>query len=118
MQQLSRDIPELQNQFHKVMSRELVREHGVMMLLGSMRTNERVAAFLLNLAKRLGACGYSSKEFQLCMTRREIGSFLGLQLETVSRAFSQFQEDGFLSVQQKQIGILDLDGLRTALGKR
>jgi CRP/FNR family transcriptional regulator, anaerobic regulatory protein len=118
LQDLARDIPMLQTQFHKVMSREIVREHGVMMLLGSMRAEERLAAFLLNLSQRYAARGYSKDDFQLRMTREEIGSHLGLKLETVSRAFSKFQEEGLLSVQQKHIRILDIDGLRSAMGQR
>lgn len=115
LETLSRDINALQHHFHKVMSREIVREHGVMMLLGTMRAEERLAAFLLNLSQRFLSRGYSSSEFHLRMTREEIGSYLGLKLETVSRAFSKFQEDGFVSVQQKHIRILDIDGLKALL---
>ena len=114
---LSREMEALQHHFHKVMSREIVREHGVMMLLGSMRAEERLAAFLLNLSQRLSVRGYSPHEFNLRMTREEIGSYLGLKLETVSRAFSKFQEDGLVAVQQKNIRILDPAGLRTMVGR-
>lgn len=109
---LSREIQTLQRHFHKVMSREIVRDHGVMMLLGTMRAEERLAAFLLNLSQRFTARGFSPAEFYLRMTREEIGSYLGLKLETVSRAFSRFQEEGLISVQQKHIRILDIPGLR------
>jgi CRP/FNR family transcriptional regulator len=112
LQELSRGMPALQAQFHKVLSREIVREHGVMLLLGSMRAEERLAAFLLNLAQRFTARGYSQVEFILRMTREEIGSYLGLKLETVSRAFSRFHDDGLISVQQKNIRILDAVGLK------
>ena len=112
---LSREIQALQHHFHKVMSREIVRDHGVMMLLGTMRAEERLAAFLLNLSQRFTARGYSPQEFHLRMTREEIGSYLGLKLETVSRAFSRFQEEGFISVQQKHIRILDIAPLRQLL---
>jgi CRP/FNR family transcriptional regulator len=84
---LSRQIHTLQHHFHKVMSREIVRDHGVMMLLGTMRAEERLAAFLLNLSQRFKARGYSPAEFNLRMSRDEIGSYLGLKLETVSRLF-------------------------------
>lgn len=109
---LSREIHTLQHHFHKVMSREIVRDHGVMMLLGMMRAEERLAAFLLNLSQRFTARGYSPAEFNLRMTRDEIGSYLGLKLETVSRAFSRFQEEGLISVQQRHIHILDIPGLK------
>jgi len=107
--------PSLQRQLHKVMSRELVRDQGVMMLLGTMRAEERLAAFLLNLSQRFVARGYSHNEFHLRMTRDEIGSYLGLSLETVSRLFSRFQEEGLITVQQKHIRILDIDGLRATM---
>jgi len=109
---LSREIHTLQHHFHKVMSREIVRDHGVMMLLGMMRAEERLAAFLLNLSQRFTARGYSPAEFNLRMTREEIGSYLGLKLETVSRAFSRFQEEGLIAVQQKHIRILNIPGLK------
>lgn len=112
LEELSREVEGLQHQFHKVMSREIVRDHGVMMLLGSMRAEERLAAFLLNMSQRFTARGFSAAEFHLRMTREEIGSYLGLKLETVSRAFSRFQDEGFVAVQQKHIRILDSAGLK------
>ena len=111
LESLSREIHTLQHHFHKVMSREIVRDHGVMMLLGTMRAEERLAAFLLNLSQRFTARGFSHAEFYLRMTREEIGSYLGLKLETVSRAFSKFQEVGHIAVQQKHIRILNVNGL-------
>ncbi len=107
MAALSREIGELQHQFHKLMSREIVREHGVMLLLGGTRAEERLAAFLLNLTQRLQARGFSASSLVLRMTRDEIGSYLGLTLETVSRAFSKLQGDGMLDVKQRQIRVLD-----------
>lgn len=115
LEELSREVESLQHQFHKVMSREIVRDHGVMMLLGSMRAEERLAAFLLNMSQRSTARGFSPAEFHLRMTRDEIGSYLGLKLETVSRAFSRFQDEGLVSVQQKHIRILDIPGLKKLL---
>ena len=91
---LARIVPSLQQHLHRVMSREIVREHGVMLLLGSMRAEERLAVFLLNLSQRYHRRGYSASEFNLRMTREEIGSCLGLKGETVSRLFSRFQEEG------------------------
>jgi len=112
LESLSRDFTELQHQFHKIMSREIVRDHGVMLLLGSMRAEERLAAFLLNLTQRLQARGFSASSLVLRMTREEIGSYLGLKLETVSRAFSKFQDDGILDVKQRQIQVLNAAALR------
>src|SRR5438093_4970365 len=107
LEHLSREFTDLQRQFHKIMSREIVRYHGVMLLLGSMRAEERLAAFLLNLTQRLQARGFSPTSLVLRMTREEIGTYLGLKLETVSRCFSKFQDEGILQVRQRQIRIVD-----------
>lgn len=112
LEDLSREFSDLQHQFHKIMSREIVRDHGVMLLLGNMRAEERLAAFLLNLTQRLQARGFSASSLVLRMTREEIGSYLGLKLETVSRTFSKFQEDGVLDVKQRQITVLEPQALQ------
>jgi len=109
---LSREVTALQNHVHKIMSREIVREHGVMLLLGSMRAEERLAAFLLNLVQRLHARGFSRTELILRMTREEMGSYLGLKLETVSRTFSKFVDEGIMEVKQRHVRILDADALK------
>lgn len=111
IEEISREVAPLQHHVHKVMSREIVREHGVMLLLGSMRAEERLAAFLLNLVQRLHARGFSQSELVLRMTREEIGSYLGLKLETVSRTFSKFVEDGTVEVKQLHVRILDTEHL-------
>jgi CRP/FNR family transcriptional regulator len=118
VEELSHEIRPLQRQLHAVLSREIVRDHGVMMLLGSMRAEERLATFLLNLSKRFLRRGYSSSDFHLRMTREEIGSYLGLKLETVSRLFSAFQKDGLIDVQQKHVHIRDIAGLERLLAAR
>jgi len=112
IEELSRDVSALQHHMHKIMSREIVREHGVMLLLGSMRAEERLAAFLLNLVQRLHARGFSQSELVLRMTREEMGSYLGLKLETVSRTFSKFAEDGIVEVKQRHLRILNTDALK------
>jgi CRP/FNR family transcriptional regulator, anaerobic regulatory protein len=95
----------------RLMSREIVREHSLMLLLGSMNAEERLAAFLLNMSQRLKARGYSPCEFHLRMSRAEIGSYLGMKLETVSRTFSSFQQQRLLEVDKRHIRILDLERL-------
>lgn len=112
IESISREVAALQTHVHKIMSREIVREHGVMLLLGSMRAEERVAAFLLNLVQRLHARGFSQSELVLRMTREEIGSYLGLKLETVSRTFSKFVDDGVVEVKQRHVRILDAEALK------
>ncbi len=118
LEELSREVNALQHHVHKVMSREIVREHGVMLLLGSMRAEERLAAFLLNLVQRLHARGFSQSELVLRMTREEIGSYLGLKLETVSRTFSKFADDGMIEVKQRHVRILDTEKLQSMVNSQ
>ncbi len=112
VESLSREFPVMQRHVHKMMSREIVRENSVMMLLGNMRAEERLAAFLLNLVQRLHARGFSQSELTLRMTREEIGSYLGLKLETVSRTFSKFSEEGIIEVKQRYVRILQPEVLK------
>ncbi|HEY7997127.1 MAG TPA: fumarate/nitrate reduction transcriptional regulator Fnr [Steroidobacteraceae bacterium] len=118
IEQMATEVPALRRQLHTIMAREIVRDHGVMMLLGSMRAEERLATFLLNLSKRFTARGFSPSDFHLRMTREELGSYLGLKLETVSRLFSRFHDDGLIEVQQKHVRILDSAGLEQVLATR
>jgi CRP/FNR family transcriptional regulator len=113
IEEIAREVTALQHHVHKIMSREIVREHGVMLLLGSMRAEERLAAFLLNLVQRLHARGFSKSELVLRMTREEIGSYLGLKLETVSRTFSKFADEGMLEVKQRHVRILNTEALQS-----
>jgi CRP/FNR family transcriptional regulator len=118
IEELSREVNALQHHVHKIMSREIVRENGVMLLLGSMRAEERLAAFLLNLMQRLHARGFSKSELVLRMTREEIGSYMGLKLETVSRTLSKFVEDGIIEVKQRHIRIVKPDALRNIVSTK
>ncbi len=102
----------MQHIISRLMSREILREHSLMMLLGSMNAEERLAAFLLNLSQRYAARGYSEREFHLRMSRAEIGSYLGMKLETVSRTFSAFQQQRLLEVDKRHIRVTDLEGLK------
>jgi CRP/FNR family transcriptional regulator len=102
----------------RLMSREILREGSLMMLLGSMNADERLAAFLLNLSQRYAARGYSEREFHLRMSRAEIGSYLGMKLETVSRTFSALQQEGLLEVDKRHVRINDLDALRRRFDAR
>jgi CRP/FNR family transcriptional regulator len=117
IEELARHVPALQHNLHKFLSREIERDHKVMLFLGSMRAEERLAAFLLNLSERYRCRGYSSTEFVLRMTREEIGSYLGLKLETVSRLFSRFQQEGLLQVAGRSVKLIDLPMLKQLVGK-
>lgn len=116
LEEIARQVPALQHSLHRVVGREIGHDHRQLLLLGSMRAEERLAAFLLNLSERYKCRGYSSTEFVLRMTREEIGSFLGLKLETVSRLFSRFQEEGLVQVQGRAVKIVDLPTLKKLAG--
>ncbi|MNN04905.1 Anaerobic regulatory protein [compost metagenome] len=94
------------------MSKEISQDQVMLMTLGSMRAEERLAAFLVNLSERLSARGYSSSEFVLRMSREEIGSYLGLKLETVSRLFSRFAEAGLIQIRQRHVKLIDMAGIK------
>lgn len=110
---LGRMHAELEHAMYSVMSRELVREQAMVSMLGGLSAEARVARFLVSLSERFAEMGYSSRVFNLRMTRHEIGSYLGLTLETVSRTLSAFNEIGLIVVDQRSITIRDLDALKT-----
>jgi len=116
MDNLSLQLPVLQQQFRRLMSKEINRSHQLVMSLGALRSEQRLAAFLLNLSNRLAALGYSPYEFVLRMSREEIGNYLGLTLETVSRLFSRFAREGLLKIQQREVHIIDMQALRVLAG--
>ena len=115
--EVSRYVPTLQHQVRHLMSKEIARSHQVLLALGSMRSEQRLAALLINLSQRLAALGYSSTDFIMRMGREEIGNYLGLTLETVSRLFSRFARDGVIRVNQREIKILDMAALNELVGK-
>jgi CRP/FNR family transcriptional regulator, anaerobic regulatory protein len=115
LEALEREVPALQARFHRMMSHEIAIGHEAMLQLGSMHAEERVAAFLLNLMYRLAARGFSATSLLLRMSREEIGSYLGLTAETVSRTLSGFQASGLLVVRQRLIEVTDASGLQRVL---
>ena len=112
LENLFSDMPTLLRHFHRMMSQEITREQGVMLLLGNMRAEQRFAAFLINLSSRYVARGYSSTHFQLRMGREEIGNYLGLTIESISRLLSKFKKQGWLRVNNRELEILDLPTLK------
>ncbi|WP_233808249.1 helix-turn-helix domain-containing protein [Paraburkholderia sp. HP33-1] len=111
LEAVCREMKPMQHHIYQMMSSEIVRESSQMLLLGTMTAEQRVATFLLNLSKRFKARGFSAAEFHLRMTREEIGCFLGMKLETVSRMFSKFQREHLVRANGKTIRIEDAEGL-------
>jgi CRP/FNR family transcriptional regulator len=116
LEQLAHDIPELQHQLLRMMSSVLKSDESIMTLLGKKTSEERLAAFLISIANRFAQRGYSDREFNLSMSRNDIANYLGLAMETISRLFSRFQEQGLIEAERKLVRILDKEGLRRLAG--
>jgi CRP/FNR family transcriptional regulator, anaerobic regulatory protein len=117
LETLSERFQSLRTHFHRIMSREIIKDQNAMLLLGSMRAEQRLAAFLMNLAERQKARGFSSTQMVLRMTREDMGSYLGLTIETVSRTLSKLQKEGHIQIEQKNLSISNPSALQgLALG--
>ena len=107
LDELSVQLPQLRRQLMRLMSREIRDDQQMMLLLSKKTADERIATFLVNLSARFRARGYSANQFRLAMSRSEIGNYLGLAVETVSRVFTRFQQNGLLLAEGKEVQILD-----------
>jgi CRP/FNR family transcriptional regulator len=114
---LAQELPGLQHQLFRLMSRELADEERQLLMLGRMKAEERLAAFLLGFSKRLQLLGHSPTVLRLPMSRQDLGDYLGLALETVSRIFSRFQEDKLISVQGRNVNLIDNERLKGIAGQ-
>lgn len=112
LEQLFVAVPALLRQFNRLMSHEINREQTAMVLLGNMPAEQRFANFLTNLSSRYASRGYSARQFELRMGREEIGEYLGLTIESISRLIAKFKKHKVLGVAGREIEILDLDRLR------
>jgi CRP/FNR family transcriptional regulator len=107
LDELSILLPQLRRQLMRVMSREIRDDQQMMLLLSKKTADERIATFLVNLSARFRARGFSANQFRLAMSRNEIGNYLGLAVETVSRVFTRFQQNNLLEAEGKSVHILD-----------
>ncbi|MCQ2031757.1 fumarate/nitrate reduction transcriptional regulator Fnr [Stutzerimonas zhaodongensis] len=107
LDELSVLLPQLRRQLMRIMSREIRDDQQMMMLLSKKTADERIATFLINLSARFSARGFSANQFRLPMSRNEIGNYLGLAVETVSRVFTRCQASGLLEAEGKEVRILD-----------
>ncbi|MCV2884214.1 fumarate/nitrate reduction transcriptional regulator Fnr [Aestuariibacter sp. AA17] len=112
---MSSTLPALRRQMTKLMSEEISHEQQVLMLINKRNAQERIIHFLLNLSARFKARGMSGSSFNLTMTRGEIGNYLGLTVETVSRILSKLNKQNLISVDGKLIELLSIDGLKEEL---
>jgi CRP/FNR family transcriptional regulator len=109
---VSERYPALRKQIMKFMSAEIKHDHELMMLLSKRSAEERLLHFISHLSQRFDERGYSARQFNLSMTRNEIGNYLGLTVETISRLLTRFQKEDLIKVDGKLITILDLDGVK------
>lgn len=116
LEELSSKIPNLQHQLLRIMSKEISEDQALLILLGQKSAEERVAAYLTNMSDRLSKRGFAANEFNLSMSRKDIGNYLGLTIETISRTFSHLQQEGIIQTQRKFIEILDIEKLRKLAG--
>jgi CRP/FNR family transcriptional regulator len=107
LEELFGQVPTLLRHFHRLMSKEITREQNIMLLLGNMRAEQRFAVFLVNKSARYAARGYSPTQFQLRMSREDIGNYLGLTIESISRLLSRFKKQGWLKVDKREVTLLD-----------
>ena len=114
--ELAARMPQLQAQLFRILSGDISRDQGLMLLMGGMDAEQRIAAFLLSLSHRYKKLGYSTTRFALRMTREEIGSYLGLTLETVSRVFSRLQRGGVLTVHAREVELTNVERLHDIVG--
>jgi len=116
LENLSTKIPELHHQLFRIMSKEIANDQSLLMLMAQKSAEEKLAAFLVNLSSRLKQRNFSETEFNLSMSRKDIGNYLGLTIETISRTFSRFQSEGLLSTQRKYVNIHKLNELKILAG--
>jgi len=109
-------VPELQARLTAALSAEIRRDHNWMLALGTLDAEQRVALFLLDLAQRYRAMGFSPSHFVLRTTRAEMGSFLALKHETVTRALSHLGTLGYIEVERREVRIRDADALARLAG--
>lgn len=116
LEDLSEKVPSLNHQLFRIMSKEIASDQTLLMLMAQKNAEERLAAFLVNLSSRLKQRQLSETEFYLSLSRKDIGNYLGLTIETISRTFSRFQNDGLLTTQRKYVNILKLQELKNIAG--
>ncbi len=107
----SKQIPSIRQQMLKILSREIIDNQELMLLLGKKNAEERLATFLLNISERFRRRNYSATEFNLSMSRSDIGNYLGITEETICRVFTRFQNEGLLTAQRRQVQLIELKKL-------
>ncbi len=116
LDQLAQKIPSLQYQMMKIMSGQIRRDEELMLLLGRRSAEERLAEYLLGLSRRFAARKFSPTQFNLSMSRGDIGNYLGIAEETVCRILTRFQNAGLIAIERRHVSLIDLAQLE-AVGR-
>jgi len=116
LEDLADEVRSLSRRLLQVLGREIQQDHEMLVVLGKPTAEERLAALLVSFSSRLKQRGFSDSEFRLSMSRHDIGSYLGMDVETVSRVLSRFQRQGLLQVDRRSMTLLNLAGLKTLAG--
>jgi CRP/FNR family transcriptional regulator len=111
-------VPALQKQMRRIMGMEVNNDHKLLLLLGKMTAEERLASFLLSMSSRMSERQWKQDKFNLSMPRQDIANYLGMAVETVSRLFATFQNEGIINVDRRNIEILDMQRLKNIVGER
>ena len=117
LESLCTTIPGLQHQMRRIMGKEVTEEHMMLLMLGKMSAEEKIATFLLSISRRMEERHWKATEFVLSMPRQDIANYLGLAVETVSRLFAHYQDAGIIKVDRRRISILDLQRLNEIVGE-
>lgn len=117
LESLCMSLPALQQQMKRIMGKEVTEEHKMLLMLGKMSAEEKIATFLLSISRRMEERHWKATEFMLSMPRQDIANYLGLAVETVSRLFAHYQEEGVIQVDRRRISILDIECLKVIVGE-
>ena len=109
-------VPSIQYAMRRIMGREVTKDHAMLLLLGRMSAEEKLASFLISLSKRMAQRHWKPTEFNLTMPRQDIANYLGLAVETVSRLFAHLQDENIIEVDRRRVNISDMDRLKAIVG--
>jgi CRP/FNR family transcriptional regulator len=116
LEMLCDEVPGMHKQMRRVMGKEVNADHKLLLLLGKMTAEERLASFLLSMSSRMGERHWKEDKFNLSMPRQDIANYLGMAVETVSRLFASFQNEKIIQVDRRNITILDMQQLKSIVG--
>jgi CRP/FNR family transcriptional regulator len=117
LEELCRQMPELQKQMRRIMGKEVTNDHAMLLMLGKLSAEEKLASFLLSFSQRMEERHWKADDFVLSMPRQDIANYLGLAVETVSRLFASYHEEGVIEVDRRRIHIKQMQRLRQIVGE-